>query len=146
MTALVIEEIAAAPGYILNSKPITVQLEPGKRKDIVIENTSKPGLRILKTDEDGNPVDGVTIRVSREDSSVVGEYVTEDGAIFLPNLNAATYVLEEIACPPQYQLNSEKKIVTLEEGKIGQVTFVNKRRPRWKSSSWTASRNRLWQA
>ena len=129
VTALVIEEIAAAPGYILNSKPITVQLEPGKRKDIVIENTSKPGLRILKTDEDGNPVDGVTIRVSREDSSVVGEYVTEDGAIFLPNLNAATYVLEEIACPPQYQLNSEKKIVTLEEGKIGQVTFVNKRRP-----------------
>ena len=65
----------------------------------------------------------------QEDSSVVGEYVTEDGAIFLPNLNAATYVLEEIACPPQYQLNSEKKIVTLEEGKIGQVTFVNKRRP-----------------
>lgn len=129
VTALVIEEIAAAPGYILNSKPITVQLEPGKRKDIVIENTSKPGLRILKTDEDGNPVDGVTIRVSREDGSVVGEYVTEDGAIFLPNLNAATYVLEEIACPPQYQLNSEKKIVTLEEGKIGQVTFVNKRRP-----------------
>lgn len=129
VTALVIEEIAAAPGYILNSKPITVQLEPGKRKDIVIENTSKPGLRILKTDEDGNPVDGVTIRVSREDGSVVGEYVTEDGAIFLPNLNAATYVLEEIACPPQYQLNTEKKIVTLEEGKIGQVTFVNKRRP-----------------
>ena len=38
-------------------------------------------------------------------------------------------MLEEIACPPQYQLNSEKKIVTLEEGKIGQVTFVNKRRP-----------------
>ena len=74
-------------------------------------------------------MDGVTIRVSREDGSVVGEYVTEDGAIFLPNLNAATYVLEEIACPPQYQLNSEKKIVTLEEGKIGQVTFVNKRRP-----------------
>lgn len=129
VTALVIEEIAAAPGYILNSKPITVQLEPGKRKDIVIENTSKPGLRILKTDEDGNPVDGVTIRVSREDGSVVGEYVTEDGTIFLPNLNAATYVLEEIACPPQYQLNTEKKIVTLEEGKIGQVTFVNKRRP-----------------
>ena len=129
VTALVIEEIAAAPGYILNSKPITVQLEPGKRKDIVIENTSKPGLRILKTDEDGNPVDGVTIRVSREDGSVVGEYVTEDGAIFLPNLNTATYVLEEIACPPQYQLNTEKKIVTLEEGKIGQVTFVNKRRP-----------------
>lgn len=104
VTALVIEEIAAAPGYILNSKPITVQLEPGKRKDIVIENTSKPGLRILKTDEDGNPVDGVTIRVSREDGSAVGEYVTEDGAIFLPNLNAATYVLEEIACPSQYQL------------------------------------------
>lgn len=129
VTALVIEEIAAAPGYILNSKPITVQLEPGKRKDIVIENTSKPGLRILKTDEDGNPVDGVTIRVSREDGSAVGEYVTEDGAIFLPNLNAATYVLEEIACPSQYQLNTEKKIVTLEEGKIGQVTFVNKRRP-----------------
>ncbi|WP_418558334.1 SpaA isopeptide-forming pilin-related protein [Hominenteromicrobium sp.] len=129
VTALVIEEIAAAPGYILNSKPITVQLEPGKRKDIVIENTSKPGLRILKTDEDGNPVDGVTIRVSREDGSVVGEYVTEDGAIFLPNLNAATYVLEEIACPPQYQLNTEKKIVTLEEGKIGQVAFVNMRRP-----------------
>ena len=129
VTALVIEEIAAAPGYILNSKPITVQLEPGKRKDIVIENTSRPGLRILKTDEDGNPVDGVTIRVSREDGSAVGEYVTEDGAIFLPNLNAATYVLEEIACPPQYQLNTEKKIVTLEEGKIGQVTFVNMRRP-----------------
>ena len=129
VTALVVEEIRSAPGYILNDKPITVQLEPGKRKDIVVKNQSKPGLRILKTDEEGRPIDGVTIRVYRQDNSVVGEYETEDGVIFIPNLAAATYVLEEISCPPEFILDTKKKIITLEEGKVGQVVFVNRKVP-----------------
>ena len=52
VNAYVIEEIEAPEGYILNSEPITVQLNPGERKEIRITNEAKPGLALMKIDAD----------------------------------------------------------------------------------------------
>ena len=43
VTSIVIQEIEPAPGYIANDTPMTVQLVPNERVDVVFENTSQPG-------------------------------------------------------------------------------------------------------
>ncbi len=101
VNAYVIEEIEAPEGYILNSEPITVQLNPGERKEVRITNEAKPGLALMKIDEDTKlPLPGARLRVSKADGSVVGEYVTdENGRVFLENLEAGTYTVEELTTP-----------------------------------------------
>ncbi len=130
VTSIVIQEIEPAPGYIANDKPVTVQLKPNKRTDVTFKNTSKPGLRICKIDTDGNPVANVVIKVSKTDGQVVGEYTTdESGIIFIPNLEAGTYDVQEISAPPQYVVDSTVHRVTLEAGKIGEITLRNSVKP-----------------
>lgn len=130
VTAIVIQEVEPAPGYIANDTPMTVQLIPNERVDVTFKNTSKPGLRITKVDQNGDPVPGVVIKVSRADGSVVGEYTTDStGIIYLPNLEAGTYDVQEISAPPQYEVDSTVHKVTLEEGKIAEITLRNELRP-----------------
>ena len=130
VTSIVIQEIEPAPGYIANDKPVTVQLKPNERTDVTFKNTSKPGLRICKIDTDGNPVADVVIKVSKTDGQVVGEYTTDDsGIIFIPNLEAGTYDVQEISAPPQYVVDSTVHRVTLEAGKIGEITLRNSIKP-----------------
>ena len=130
VTSIVIQEIEPAPGYIANDKPVTVQLKPNERTDVTFKNTSKPGLRICKIDTDGNPVADVVIKVSKTDGQVVGEYTTdESGIIFIPNLEAGTYDVQEISAPPQYVVDSTVHRVTLEAGKIGEITLRNSIKP-----------------
>ena len=130
VTSIVIQEIEPAPGYIVNDKPITVQLKPNERTDVTFKNTSKPGLRICKIDTDGNPGIGVVIKVSKADGPVVGEFITdESGIIFIPNLEAGTYDVQEISAPPQYIVDNTVHRVTLEPGKIGEITLRNSIKP-----------------
>lgn len=130
VTSIVIQEIEPAPGYIANDTPMTVQLVPNERVDVVFENTSKPGLRLIKIDQDGNPVEGVVIKVSHADGTVVGEYTTDEtGIIYIGNLAAGTYDVQEISAPPQYVIDSTVHKVTLEPGKIGEITLRNHIKP-----------------
>ena len=130
VTSIVIQEIEPAPGYIVNDKPITVQLKPNERTDVTFKNTSKPGLRVCKIDTDGNPGIGVVIKVSKADGPVVGEFITdESGIIFIPNLEAGTYDVQEISAPPQYIVDNTVHRVTLEPGKIGEITLRNSIKP-----------------
>ena len=130
MTSIVIQEIEPAPGYIANDKPVTVQLKPNERTDVTFKNTSRPGLRICKIDTDGNPVADVVIKVSKADGQVVGEYTTDDsGIIYIPNMEAGTYDVQEISAPPQYVVDSTVHRVTLEAGKIGEITLRNSVKP-----------------
>ena len=130
VTSIVIQEIEPAPGYIANDTPMTVQLVPNERVDVVFENTSQPGLRLIKIDQDGNPVEGVVIKVSHADGAVVGEYTTDEtGIIYIGNLAAGTYDVQEISAPPQYVIDSTVHKVTLEPGKIGEITLRNHIKP-----------------
>ena len=63
VTSIVIQEIEPAPGYIANDTPMTVQLVPTSAWTLCSTNTSQPGLRLIKIDQDGNPVEGVVIKV-----------------------------------------------------------------------------------
>lgn len=130
VTSIVIQEIEPAPGYIANDKPVTVQLKPNERTDVTFKNTSRPGLRICKIDTDGNPVANVVIKVSKADGQSMGEYTTDDsGIIYIPNLEAGTYEVQEISAPPQYVVDSTVHRVTLEAGKIGEITLRNSVKP-----------------
>ena len=131
VNAYVIEEIEAPEGYILNSKPITVQLNPGERKEVRITNEAKPGLALMKIDADTKlPLPGAELRVSKADGSVVGEYITdENGRVFLENLEAGTYTVEELTAPSGYQLETQKQSITLEAGRTGELVFTNKLKP-----------------
>lgn len=131
VNAYVIEEIEAPAGYILNSKPITVQLTPGERKEVRITNEAKPGLALMKIDADTKlPLPGAELRVSKADGSVVGEYVTdENGRVFLENLEPGTYTVEELTAPSGYQLETQKQSITLEAGRTGELVFTNKLKP-----------------
>lgn len=130
VTAIEIKEVEPAPGYIANTEPMTVQLVPNERVDVTFKNTSKPGLRLIKIDQDGNPVAGVVIKVSHSDGTVVGEYTTDEtGIIYIGNLAAGTYDVQEISAPPQYVIDETVHKVTLEPGKIGEITLRNNIRP-----------------
>lgn len=130
VTAIVIQEIEPAPGYIANDQPVTIQLKPNERTDVTFKNTSKPGLRLKKIDTEGNPVADVVISVKKADGTSVGEYTTdEDGMIFIPNLEAGTYDVQEVSAPDLYVIDQTVHKITLAAGKIGEITLRNKIKP-----------------
>ena len=128
--SVIITEIEPAPGYIVNDKPVTVKLVPNERVDVTFKNTSRPGLRIEKVDQDGEPLEGAVIEVKKADGDTIGEYTTdEQGQIFIPNLEAGVYEVREIRAPLGYELDTTVHQVTLEPGKVGRVTIVNEAQP-----------------
>ena len=108
-----------------------MQLNPGERKEVRITNEAKPGLALMKIDADTKlPLPGAELRVSKAGGEVVGEYVTdENGRVFIENLAAGTYEVEEISAPSGYQLNPQKQSITLEPGRTGELVFTNKLKP-----------------
>ena len=94
-------EILPPPGYLSDTAPKDVKLEPGKATQIKFDNTRKPVLVFLKTNGlTGNGIPGATFRVEYETPGGgllnIGSYKTDSsGRIIIPLVNPGWYVLTE---------------------------------------------------
>ena len=97
-----IEEITAPTGYILDTQHKEIELEAGKTKTLIYENTKKPTLVITKTNVlTEKPVPNTVFKIQRETENggviTLGTYKTDaNGQIILKDVDPGWYVITEI--------------------------------------------------
>ena len=96
------------PGYEINEKEIYFEIT-GEEEIITVEFPNNPvlgALKVLKVNEDGNPLAGVTFGIYQSDGTLVDMVVTDESGIALfENLQAGTYQLRELATIDGYLLD-----------------------------------------
>lgn len=96
-----VEEITAPDGYILDTQHKEIELSAGDSKQLVYENTRKPGLIITKTNAlTEKPVPNTTFKIEYEGENggvvPLGTYKTdENGQIILEDVNPGWYIITE---------------------------------------------------
>lgn len=96
------------PGYEVNEEEIYFEIT-GEEELITVEFPNNPvlgALKVLKVNEDGNPLAGVTFGLYQSDGALVDMVVTDESGIALfENLQAGTYQLRELATIDGYLLD-----------------------------------------
>ena len=96
------------PGYEINEKEIYFEIT-GEEEIITVEFPNNPvlgALKVLKVNEDGNSLAGVTFGLYQSDGALVDIVVTDESGIALfENLQAGTYQLRELATIDGYLLD-----------------------------------------
>lgn len=116
------------PGYEINEKEIYFEIT-GEEEIITVEFPNNPvlgALKVLKVNEDGNPLAGVTFGLYQSDGALVDIVVTDESGIALfENLQAGTYQLKELATIDGYLLDETVHEIELklENNKLETVTI-----------------------
>jgi len=127
-----VKETVAPAGYVLDSSEHSVYVDtydPATKSDprIVIKNSAKPQLRILKYDaQTMKPLPDTTFEVYR-DAALLGQYTTNAaGEIYLYDLEPGTYLVKEIAVKEGYVVNSTPQQIEIKAGVENYaLTFLN---------------------
>ena len=125
-----LKEVSTNKYYILNEKPIIVDIPFNDKKEIVVENEVKKGrIKIIKLDQDNNDIklQGVEFKVYDEDNNLVDTLITDqNGEATSKELRIdKTYTVKESKTLSTYVLNEEFKVITLNENQIIDVIFTN---------------------
>ena len=131
-----VKETVAPAGYVLDASEHSVYVDtynPATTDDprIVITNSAKPHLRILKYDAQTNqPISDTTFEVYR-DGTLLGQYTTNAaGEIYLYDLTPGTYLVKEIAVKAGYVVNSTPQQIEIRVGTENYtLTFLNLLKP-----------------
>ena len=116
------------PGYEINEKEIYFEIT-GEEEIITVEFPNNPvlgALKVLKVNEDGNSLAGVTFGLYQSDGTLVDMVVTDESGIALfENLQAGTYQLKELATIDGYLLDETVHEIELklENNKLETVTI-----------------------
>ena len=117
-----VKETVAPAGYVLDSTEHSVYVDtydPATTSDprIVVTNSAKPHLRILKNDaQTMKPLSDTTFEVYR-DGTLFGQYTTDaSGEIYLYDLEPGTYFVKEIAAQAGYTVNSTPQQIEIKAG------------------------------
>lgn len=116
------------------------------RADVI--RNSRPGIKIVKTNQDGEPLSGAVFAIEAEDGTHVGKNIyTSDaaGLVTIAYLNADDYVIEEVKSPKGYQsvydkinlhISDDGEVsidpsedgvsLTEEDGMLGLITIENR--------------------
>ena len=127
-----VQEVATLKEYILNDKPLEIEHTTDKDTSITVENAKKPGLSITKIDaETKKPLKDAVFKLTRANGDVVKEDIRtgEDGTAFVEGLDAADYIVTEIAAPGGYILDKNPRTISLEQGKTYTLTIENTKKP-----------------
>ena len=129
---IIVKEIRAPEGYLLDETEHHVRLESGKTAEITLKNSKEPSLTIRKIDSvTKQPMAGVKFSISVKNGKPLGEFLTdENGEIHLSglecDLEAGTIlVIKEISTLDGYLLDEAEKEVLLEADKATSVQFEN---------------------
>ena len=128
----VVKEIAVKDGYVLDDTPQQIEIKAGKEDySLVFTNSRKPGLKIIKFDEQTmTPLSDTTFEVYK-DAELIGTYTTDaNGEIWLYDLQPGTYLVKEIAVKPGYVVNSTPQEIEIEAGNESYtLVFLNLVKP-----------------
>ncbi len=97
-----VEEITAPTGYILDTQHKEIELEAGKTKTLIYENTKKPTLVITKTNVlTEKSVPNTVFKIQRETENggiiTLGTFKTDkNGQIILKDVDPGWYVVTEV--------------------------------------------------
>ena len=126
-----LKETDTVSDHILDTKEYHVELFPGKDSTIVLENSKRPSLTVVKRDADsGASVADAVFLVEAADGHSVDELKTgADGTATLENLLPGVYEVTEKSVPAPYLLDAEPQLVTLYPDRDRTVYFENHRAP-----------------
>lgn len=129
---IIVKEIRAPEGYLLDETEHHVRLESGKTAEITLKNSKEPSLTIQKIDSvTKQPMAGVKFSITVKNGKPLGEFLTdENGEIHLSglecDLEAGTIlVIKEVSTLDGYLLDEAEKEVLLEVDKVTVVRFEN---------------------
>lgn len=115
-------------GYEINDEEIYFEIT-GEEDLVTIEFPNNPvlgAIKVLKTNEDGNALAGVTFGLYQSDGTLVDIVVTDElGIALFENLQAGTYQLRELATTNGYLLDETVHEIELklENNKLETVTI-----------------------
>ena len=127
-----VKETAVKAGYVLDDTPQQIEIRAGKEDySLTFTNSRKPGLKIVKYDEQTmKPLSDTTFEVYR-DAELIGTYTTDSkGEIWLYDLQPGTYLVKEVAVKPGYVVNSTPQEIEIEAGNQNYtLVFLNLLKP-----------------
>ncbi len=128
-----VREKEALEGYVLPETVWRAEVPEGGTATLEIVNHGKPGIKILKEDETGKPLDGVTFEITKEGNPVpiATETTAGGGVILLEGLEPGKYTITETASADKtHVMNATPQTVELtEESGIVTVRILNYTKP-----------------
>lgn len=127
-----VTEQSVPEGYILDTTPQQITLEPNRDATVQFQNYKRPTLTIHKVDINGNALTGAIFEVKTKAGVKIGDFpVGPDGSITIENvhLDEGYYIVTEIQAPDGYILDSTPHEVYLRPGKVTEITIENEKKP-----------------
>lgn len=127
--SLVVTEIKAPDGYILQDTPKTIEVKAGGSYELTFTNKKQSGLTIKKIDEETRqPLKNAKFKITKSNGELVKEAETDvNGTITLNGLPDCTLVVTEIKAPTGYILQDTPKTIEVKAGQSYELTFTNKK-------------------
>ncbi|MEE1131681.1 MAG: SpaA isopeptide-forming pilin-related protein, partial [Caryophanon sp.] len=125
-------ETQAPEGYVLNDKPIAVQIKTGETFTVVVENTLEEvppmngALELMKVDEATDaPLMGAEFTLSDGRINYKVGPTNGNGFAALNDLPPGNYTLTEVKAPTGYVLNTQPMDVTITSNETTSVVIEN---------------------
>ena len=125
--SLVVTEIAAPTGYILQDTPKTIEVKAGQSYELTFTNKKAYGLQIRKVVKGtGEALAGAKFKVEKVSGERIGEYTSNSaGLVNISGLEDGIYVVTEIKAPDGYRIDTNPKTVIVKAGELATVEFEN---------------------
>ena len=120
-----LEEVTPPPGYLLNEKKVTININDNERVYTYNISNEKNKVEIVKRDAStGEIIAGATLKVTNSSGDEVETFVTTTEPYIISGLTPGKYSLEEISAPAGY-VSSNSKIIfeVLNTGKVQEVSL-----------------------
>ena len=121
-----VTETRAPEGYILDRTPQTVQVKTSTPVYLTVPNSRESDLKIIKTiAQTGEPLSGVTFKITTQDGSLIGNYTTNEEGIITVQLDPGTYVVTETYAPKGVKLDPTPHNVVIRENQGATLEVTN---------------------
>ena len=112
-------ETSALPGYVQDSTlyPVSISSAGQTVQKTMTNSMGQGSLKIVKTDENGNPLKGVSFNLLDSSKGVCGNGITDDnGEMFFPVVSLGDYYIQETETLPGFILDTTLIPVSITTG------------------------------
>lgn len=131
-TTLVVKEIRAREGYVLDDAPQSIKVKSGETVTLEFRNYPEGTLHIIKKDAfTKEPISGVEFLITTSNGTAVGNnngrYTTDSsGSIVIPNLDPeTTVIIKETKAKAGYILDDTPQQAVIKSNDVAIVEFLN---------------------
>lgn len=125
-----ITEVGTISGFFLSPEAVTATVNYGYTTPVIFKNDPKPYIELLKTDINGNPLEGAIFRIThRNTEQHYLETTDADGKIVIEDVDVGWFDVVEETPPNLYLPDDTVYSVYADVGKPGNLTIQNRRIP-----------------